>query len=213
MTGAGFLVLSVVTALVAVGFKRHPEPAERARFLRRLGFDVMAVCSTFAGLFIVGETLSDPGGWEGVGLLALWVVPLVAVAAVGWFLPAVAAKLFPALVAVVVGLSVWFAIDPDAWRSFEDGNGPVRAIATFALASALGLYGLRRTGAAGVMLLVVGLVPVALGSFGGGGMSSLAAASTAPVLTGVLYVWSTRSNPPPAPRSAPLVEKEQRTAA
>jgi hypothetical protein len=107
---------------------------------------------------------------------------------------------------------VWFAVDPAGWRSFEDRHGPVRAIATFVLAAAVAVLGLRRTAAAGWMLLVLGVVPVAVSSLGHHGQVSLAVMS-APVLTGALYLWSAAitgraapvthpAGPPARPRAA-----------
>jgi hypothetical protein len=32
-------------------------------------------------------------------------------------------------------MSIWFAVNPQAWRSFEDRHGPIRAVITFVLAA------------------------------------------------------------------------------
>jgi len=37
----------------------------------------------------------------------------------------------------VIGVSVWFALDPEAWRSFEDRHGPIRAVLNFVLVAAI----------------------------------------------------------------------------
>ena len=203
---APVLVLIVLVLLVAVYFSRHRESALRARFLKRCGFGVMALFGGFFGLFLIGETLSDPGGWKGAGIVALWVFPLAALCLFAWFRRDVAGSVFAFLIAAVIGMSVWFALDTSGWRSFEDHNGPVRAVIVFVLAAALALWGLRRTMWAGVMLVVLGVVPAAISSLGQDGFSSLAVASSAPMITGLLYVVSgvlDERQPPPVARSSP----------
>lgn len=197
----GALVLVVLLVLVVVYFARHREAAFRVRFLRRAGFGLMALFTGVFGLFLVGETLSDPGGWEGVGIVGLSIVPLALLCFLAWFRSKAAGWVFTAMVAAVVAMSVSFAIDPSGWRAFENEHGPVRAVVVFVLAAALALWGLRRTARAAVMLLVVGILPILITGVGRGGFASLAAASFAPVVAGLLYLASAhldRRHMPPA---------------
>ncbi len=201
VASVGALVFVVLLVLVVVHFARHREVALRVRFLRRVGFGVTALFTGFFGLFLAGDALSDPGGWEGVGLVGLVVVPLALLCYLAWFRSKAARWVFTALVAAVVAMSVAFAIDPSGWRAFENGHGPVRAVVIFVLAAALAVWGLRRTAGAAVMLLVVGILPILTSGAGHGGLSSLAAASVAPVITGLLYLASAqleRRHKPPA---------------
>jgi hypothetical protein len=161
-----------------------------ARVLRRAGFLVMAVLGVVVGVFVVGETLDDPGGWPAVGLIATWLVPLVVLGVLAWRRPEWAGWVLGVLTGAVAVGAVWFAVDPQAGRSLENDVGPVRALAVFVVSVALGVLGLARTGLAAVLLLVVGLVPVLAGTLGRGGMSSLSAASLPALLTGVLYLAS-----------------------
>lgn len=196
----GVVLIIVVLVVVVVGyFARHQAPPLRARFLRRVGFAVMVLFGGFFGLFLIGETLSDPGGWKGIGLVALWAVPLAIVCLLAWLRPDAAGWLFAFLTAAVIGLSIWSAVDPTGWRSLENHSGPIRAVAVFTLAAALAVWGLRRTAQAGVMLVVIGVLPVLISSTVHNGMASLAAASSAPVVTGLLYlasVYVDRRQPP-----------------
>ena len=81
-------------------------------------------------------------------------------------------------------MSIWFAVSPR-------GKGPTEAIVTFALAAAVAVLGLKRTGVAGMLLLVVGIVPFLVSSLGRGHvLSSLAAVSFVPAVTGILYLLS-----------------------
>jgi hypothetical protein len=102
-----------------------------------------------------------------------------------------ATRLFAVLIAAVIGASVWFAVDPQGWRAFEDRHGPIRAILSFVLAAAVAVLGVQRTAVAGLLLLVLGVVPVVVSSLGSQlGLASLAVVSSAPLIAGVLYLWS-----------------------
>ncbi len=201
----GPLIVLIALVGLVVLLRRHGG-ARFARFLRRVGFALTVLFGGVFGLFLIGDTLSDPGGWKGVGLVALWLIPLSALCLLAWFRPGAARFVFAPLVGAMASISIWFAVAPDAWRAFENRNGPIRAVFLFALALALALWGLRMTLTAGVMLLVLGIVPIAVSSLGHGGMVSLAAASSAPVITGLCYLASTyeaRRRTPPAAGAPP----------
>jgi len=204
----GFPILVVIVAVAVALVVRQQDPVQRARILRRAGVGVEAFVTELFGLFVAGETVTDPGGGKGVGLVAAWALPLVGLAAVAWYRPDWAARLFAVLVAAVIGVSVWFAVDPAGWRVFEDRHGPIRAIISFVLAAAVALLGVKRTAVAGVLLLVLGVVPVMVSSLGSQlGFASLAVVSSAPVIAGVLYLWSAvlagRSVPPAGAQARP----------
>lgn len=156
-----------------------------ARFLKWAGFTLMTLSALIAAIFIAGDTFSDPGGWKAAGLVAAWAVPLAVLAALAWYRPGWAVPAFAVLTAAVIGVSSWLALSPR-------GKGPTDAILTFALAAAIAVLGLKRTGVAGVLLLIVGIVPFAVSSLvsGHGGFGSLAAVSVAPIVTGALYLLS-----------------------
>ena len=201
MNFAGVLIVGVLVALAAFFFARHGNPVRRARILRRTGFTLMVLNVAFFGTFLTGDTFSDPGGWRAIGLIAIWLIPMVALGLLAWLYPDRTGWLLAAVVAVVIGLSIWFAIDPAAWRAVENRNGPIRAVIVFVVSAILALWGLRRTMRAGVLLVIVGFLPILLSSFGRGGIASVAVAGTVPFLTGVLYVaagYLDRRQPPPA---------------
>ena len=200
------LVVPVVVALLVVGavlVLRHRSSGEvppADLVLRRTGFGVIAAWTLLGGAFVVGETATDPGGLAAVGWIAAWLVPLVVLAAMARLAPDLAVRVLAVGVGVAAAAGLWFAAAPDAWRDFEDDKGPVRAIATFVLGAALGVLGLARTRAAGVLLLALGLVPPFLAQLGTSrGMASLIAMATVPVVVGVLYVASSL-----VPRRAPV---------
>lgn len=205
------MMLFILAAALAIGcvivaVVRHPDPLRRAAVLRRAGFAVMALSTFFFAAFIVGEAFTDPGGWEAAGLVAAWAVPLAILAVLSWFRPSWAIYVLAALTAAVIGVSIWFAVDPHGWRSFEDQHGPIRAVITFVLVAAIGLLGLKRPAGAGILLLAVGIIPVAVSSLGSfPGFASLSIVSAAPVIAGVLYLAAAHlaARPrPPATRAA-----------
>ncbi|HET7237080.1 MAG TPA: hypothetical protein VFK59_11695 [Actinomycetota bacterium] len=186
-----YLPLLAILVIVFVLLLREKDPARRSVILRRAGFAAMALGTLFIGAFLVAETFHDPGGWEAVGLVALWVIPLGALGSLAWFRPDWAVWVFAVLIAGAIGVGVWFAADPDWWRAFEDRNGPVRDIGLFALSAAIALLGLKRTRAAGILLLVLGIVPAAVATIAGSeGNVVLYVISSAPVVAGAMYVWS-----------------------
>lgn len=200
--------IAAVGGLIFGGFyywaRRQPDPAKRAVLLLRAGFGLMALSTFFFGAFVIGETFTDPGGWKAAGLVAAWAVPLAGLAALSWMRPDWAVYVLAVLSAAVIGASVWFALSPEAWRSFEDRHGPVRAVLTFALVAAIAMLGLKRTSVAGVMLLAVGVIPVMVSSLGSFlGFASLSVVSVAPVIAGVLYLVSAHmaGRPPPPART------------
>jgi hypothetical protein len=106
--------------------------------------------------------------------------------------------LLGALTAALLAWDVWFVLDPDLWRDIEDRNGPLQAIATLALATAVAVLGLERPRAAGVLLLLItGGSVLALGA-GAGGVAVLTVLTSPVLLAGVLYLLAAHleSRPP-----------------
>lgn len=211
----GFVFVVAIAIGSVVFFVRHREKAERARFLKRAGFTLMALFALLFGLFIAGETFTDPGGWEALGLVASWAIPLAVLGAITWYRPDWAIRLFAILITAVIGTSIWFAVNPEGWRSFEDRNGPIRTIIVFALTATVALLGLKRTAMAGVMLLILGIVPIAVSSLGSNlGFTSLVVATSPAVVTGILYLLSvTMTGRSVPPRSGETGSEERPKAA
>ena len=192
-----FLLILVAITIVIVGmavailFLRQRDPGLRARGLARVAASTMGVFAIVFGMFIVGETFTDSGAVPAPWLILAWLAPLLLLSAFAWVRPAWATPVLAVLTAVIVASAIWFAVDPDAWGTIENGVGPMRAMAGFVLGVALAVLGLQRPAAAGWMLLVVGVVPVAVSSLGSAqGFSSLSVVSFMPVITGVLFLAS-----------------------
>jgi hypothetical protein len=130
------------------------------KVLMIVAMSVMGVFALLAGLFVVGETVIDPGGWAALGLVSLWLVPLVALSLLAWWRPGPASWLLGGLALVGLGLLVWSALDPEAWRRFEDVRGPVLAIGLFAVSVPVAVLGWHRPLVAGAELIGLGLAPL-----------------------------------------------------
>ena len=180
------VLVGTVVVLVLRRGDRDPQPA---RLVQMTALGLAGVVGVLVGLFILGETFTDPGGWAAVGLAATWVVPLVVLSLLAWFRPGPATWVLGELAGAVVGLGLWYAVDPEAWRSFEDDVGPVRGIAAFALLLPMAALGRTRPLAAGVLLLAASVVPPVLAALGAGGaMASVVAVSTPGALVGALLL-------------------------
>lgn len=204
------LLILVATTVVIVGvavgilFLRQRDPGLRARGIARVAATAMGVFAIVFGMFIVGVTFTDAGTASAPWLILTWLAPLVALSAFAWARPAWATPVLAILTAVIVAAAVWFAVDGAGWRAIENGIGPIRGLATFVLGVALAALGLRRPAAAGWMLLVVGVVPVAVSSLGSAqGFSSLSVVSFMPVITGILFLASDWMSRQAASRTAP----------
>ena len=195
--------LLVVLACVGWRFRRHTEPADRAHFLRRAALVVMLVFSGLVGTFVAGETFDDPGGWEAVGWVAAWAVPLAAGSVVAWRWPGPAAVLFGGLTGAELALTGWYAADTNGWDAFEDRHGPIGMVAAFALLTALAFLAFRRPVVGGTLMLVVAVVPgAATIALGGAGAAAAVALGAVPLLSASLFLasaWWTGRMPPCAP--------------
>jgi MFS family permease len=186
-----FLPLLVIGAVVYAVLQHRHGQVDPAQFLRTIALSLAILFAVFGGLFIAGETFDDPGGWTAAALVVGWLVPLMVLVGVAWRWPYVAVVLLGVLVAGVVATGVWYALDSNAWRSFEDDTGPVRAIAVFALSLPLAVLAWRRPMLGGALLVVLAVVPGALAliSTGGGGAGGSTVAVMSPAaLVGFLYL-------------------------
>ncbi len=194
--------LLVIGSVVAMVLRRRHGRVEPVAFLRAMALSLAVLFTLFAGLFIVGETADDPGGGAAVALVAAWLVPMIVLVLLAWRWPGVAGVVLGVLVAVIVASGVWYALDTDAWRAFEDSHGPVRAVAVFALSLPLAVLAWRRPVLGGALLLIAGVVPGVLAMLAtgrGGAPYSTVAASSPAAMIGVLYLvagWMQRAGVP-----------------
>ncbi|MGZ4603704.1 MAG: hypothetical protein ACXV0U_08910, partial [Kineosporiaceae bacterium] len=82
------------------------------RGLTILALVLAGLFGLLAVMFTAGETFADPGGWQAVGLIALWLVPMIALLALALARPAVAQPILEALTAVWAVVAVWSILAP-----------------------------------------------------------------------------------------------------
>jgi hypothetical protein len=130
-----------------------------AKVLRWLAFGLLSAFGLLGSLIVTGEIMTDPGGQQGVLLLAVWLVPMLVACLVCLLWPKIGSWVMGAMLALITGLWAWYAIAPEAWDTFMDDHGPVIAIATLALGLPLAFLGLHEPRRAGWMLLLAGVIP------------------------------------------------------
>ena len=136
--------------------------------LRWFGFGVMAAFAGFVGLTLVGYTVTDVGGWEAVGLVALVGVPLALLCLLAYYRPSVAVPVLAVVALAPIAFGVMFLLDFDRWTAWEDQHGPLSLVLLVAVAAPLAVLGLARPTAAGSLMLAASLVPVLLSTIGAG---------------------------------------------
>jgi hypothetical protein len=148
-------------------------------------------------LMVAGYTLTDPGGWTGLGLTALWVVPTLGLAALSFYRPDTAVPVLAVASLVPLGFGVWTLVDYDGARGWEDQHGPVSLVFVLVVGLSLAVEGLSRPTPAGVMMLGITVVPLVLSMVGAGsdwGQALSIGLLAAPVVAGgVLYLIAGRS--------------------
>jgi hypothetical protein len=183
------LAVAAAVALVLIGVivSTRGTAAGRARSLQRAGLGLAALFTLVGVPWIAAGALSS-GGWAAAIRIASFLVPLVVLSVISWYRVAWAIGLLPALTAAAVAAGIWYAIDPEAWRAFENSNGAIRVVGSFVLVAPIALLGWRRPLLAGVLLLVLGVAPLSLAAIGTfDGLASLVTVSLPAVLIGVLY--------------------------
>lgn len=168
MTTLLAVLVVAFAVLAAVSMLRHHDPTRRAVALRRAGLAWMVAFAVLGGLFIAGETFSDPGGFAAAGMVLAWLVPLVLLAALAWWRPSLAEPVLVVLVLAVLAFSVWSVVDSRDGRGLRDVQGPFDAIGVFVVSVALGFLGAHRPRPAGLMLLASSLLPVVIEVAGSG---------------------------------------------
>ena len=114
-------------------------------------------------LFVSAEILSDPGGWSGLGFVTVWVLPMLALAALALGRPDWAAPILTALVGLWVAASLLTVLYAAAWGQYEDTHGPIGLIVMIGLCVPLVLLGRAQALRAGTLLLIAVITSIACG--------------------------------------------------
>lgn len=167
-----------------------------AAFIKYSAFVLMSLFSLFAGLFVAGYVIQDPGGGKAALLITAAAVPGAILCVLAYLWPRAAGTVLVALAALVVVSNVIAAVLGPAPRSWNvvDLMGALAP----SVAAAGGVLGLRRPAQAGWLLiaLALGQAVGALGPmFHGSGepwsaaLSSSTGAPVVPVLViGALFL-------------------------
>lgn len=156
-------------------------------------------------LFIAAEIISDPGGWRGLGLVAVWMLPMLALSALALIRPSWAAPIMTGLVGVWVAASLVTVVFATAWAQYEDTHGPIGLIVLLGLCVPLVLLGRALPLRAGVLLLIAVLTPILCGiaamlvTWTVGGGIVLVVIGGPFVASGVLLALAGRGERTPAP--------------
>lgn len=180
--------------------------------LRNVAFGWLAFVGLVGGLFVIGETFDDPGGWAAAGLVALWLVPFAALAVLALVSVDRAEPVFLvctlAVALFTIADSVFGVVPRDSW-------GPVAAIVVFILGVAVAFLGLHRATLGGALLLIlagaqlVAALAEGIGEEGRGAGPGSSTVVIAPLaIGGVLFLLAGRHS-----RTAPGRRRHRHAAA
>ena len=133
-----------------------------------VGFGLVAGFLGFAAWVVAGYGLTDPGGWSGVGLTALWMLPMLALVVLAVYRPGTAIPVLAAAAVLPVAFGVWTLVDYDTAMAWEDRTGPVSLMLVLVVGLPLAVAGLSRPTAAGALLLTITVVPWVVSIVGAG---------------------------------------------
>jgi hypothetical protein len=180
---------------------RVDEVAARTSPLAWAGFAVTLGFCGLAAFIVAGYTVTDPGGWFGVGVTALWLVPMIALAALALYRPDTAVWALALAAILPLGFGIWTLVDYVAARDWEDKTGPVSLVFIVAVAIPLAVEGLSRPTLAGLLLVGVMVVPLVLAVLGAGSewgqALSIGIVASPVLLGGVLYLFAGRASARP----------------
>jgi hypothetical protein len=187
--------------------ERLSDLARTTSVLAWVAFSVTVAFLGLAGLMVAGYTLTDPGGWTGLGLTALWAVPALGLVALAFYRPDTAIPVLAVAALAPLGFGVWTLVDYDGARGWEDQHGPVSLVLVLAVGLPLAVEGLSRPTPAGLMMLGITVVPLLLSIVGAGsdwGQALSIGLLAAPVVVGgVLFVLAGRSRTGPEADTGP----------
>ena len=186
----GPMLPAIVIVLVLALWPFALPPERRGRLWRREGLIWFAAVSGFVALFVIGETLDDPGGLQAVAMLSMWVVPAGLLSWLAIARPSESVITLTTVCALTTAFNVWAIAMGSWWWDFENEHGPISAIATFASTIPLGFLAWRRAWVAGWLLIATAMVPelLVLLREQGRGVSSLSFLTSPGLTSGVLFV-------------------------
>ncbi len=138
------------------------------KVLRALGIWGYIAFGVLALLFVFGETMEDPGTSNTALLTAAWFIPLALLLTIVMLDVPHLKHIMVGLAGVLLLASVLMAANPRGWFEFKFTNGPVIGIATLVFTFVLAWYARREQGLAGILMFVLGFVPLLVESIAQG---------------------------------------------
>ena len=194
----GLLILAVPLAALgmptALAVRRHADPSARSMALLRVGLGIIWVFAAMVGVFLAGEALDNPGGWEAIGMIAGWAAPLAVIALFAWFRSRWALRVFGVASAVLVVLNTMMLVGVHAVRAFERTSDPARDIAGVIVMTALVVAGYKMPYWAARLVMITFVLNLALALFtaSAGAVMSLILISSPPLASAAYYIAAER---------------------
>lgn len=120
----------------------------------------------FVGLFVVGESATDPGGWVGIGGSAAWVLVMAGLGAWAFYRPSGALVALTVLACAPLAYGVWSLLDYETASNWEDSHGPISLVLSLTVCAPAAAAGLFRPRPAGYLILVASAAPIVLAAIG-----------------------------------------------
>lgn len=168
--------------------------------VRNIAFFLMVGFALLEVLFISGEYWFDPGGVQALLATIGLIGTMVGISIWAWFSPSTAQYYLWVSVAVIAGISLWWALAPRFVMDVMEESGPVVPVAAIIAAVPFAFWGRRDwiyTRQAGLGLVLVSLLPIvgvaASPEDVARGVLSAVAIMTGPyTIGGLLYLLSDR---------------------
>lgn len=179
-----WIVVAIALIAIAIYFQFRKEPSDRARFSAKFALWMMLGFALLGGLFIAGYALEDPGGTEGALLVASWAVPMVLLSLLAWQKPTLVKPILLIFVALALIANVVTLAFPKEYWTFFNSEGPWLGVGSFAFTVVATVYGYHADRKlAGILLVVITLVPFFIALVSRDPMAALAGGSSAAALT------------------------------
>jgi hypothetical protein len=139
--------------------------------LDALRWSALGLTPGFVGLvtlFVAGETITDPGGWAGIGGSAVWGAAMLGLSLLAWYRPGGALAVLTVVACAPLAFGVWSLVDYGAAHAWEDSHGPISLVLVVAFCAPAGVAGVFRPRVAGSLILAVSVSPLVLSAVGTG---------------------------------------------
>lgn len=174
------------------------DTAKRAKFAAKFAMVMMLGFSVLAILFISGYAMEDPGGTEGALMVAGLVVPTIGLSLLAWKKPEWMKPVLYVFVLLAIIANLLTIVFPEQYFTFFNTEGPWLGTGSFVFTVVAAVYGYHADRfVAGVLLVIVSLLPFIATLATRDPMAALAGGSSAALLTpgftaGLLLLLSNR---------------------